>query len=390
VNTQAADDDAARLARYHCGMRRCLLALAVAASGCTERPSPPTITLRPQLRAPPHALYTGAPVARRVEASVPTVSIRRSDGEICAVKAAKIVCTKVPVDLPEPMRGVVLTHHSSCGLAVSGNLWCWGSNEHGYSGLGRFDHGHQRALEPPARIPLPGPAVDLALALTSSTGCVVTADGALHCWFVEFGSEKGIFGDGRVLARDGPARVPTPSPVREVADCSGAPCGVLRDGSLFVVDARRNHHPVLATPYIPILGTRGFDNAFYAVGGREPDQWVVCGVRAGRIECVSTPTNAESERSIARLGFDRFAGVTAFSIDLVSEPMCAITAEGDVQCWVERGTGRVPGLRKVKSLEVGGHLVCAQQEDEEVRCFDAIDIRHFKAVYDPFAPAAPR
>jgi len=34
--------------------------------------------------------------------------------------------------------------------------------------------------------------------------------------------------------------------------------------------------------------------------------------------------------------------------------------------------------------------VCAQQEDEEVRCFDACNLQHFEAVYDPFAPAAPK
>ncbi len=366
-------------------MRRCLVALAVAGAACTERPSPPTITLRPQLRVSLSVPDTGAQGARHVEASVPTVSIRRSDGDICAVKQRKIVCTKVPVDLPEPMRGVALTRNSSCGLSVSGNLWCWGSNEIGASGFGRLDHGHQGPLEPPTRIPLPGPAVDIALA--GDTGCAVTADGGLHCWFVEFGFEKGMFGDGRVLASEGPVRVPTPSPVRDVADCTWAPCGVLRDGSLFVVDTPRTHYPVLPTPFIPIPGTQGFDNAFYAAGGREKDSWVVCAVRAGKIECVSTPTDEESERTVVRDGFDRFAGVTALAADLGPKPSCAISLSGDVQCLLESGTGRVPGLRNVKSLEVTAHLVCAQQQDEEVRCFDGTGLKHFEEVHDPFAPA---
>jgi len=54
------------------------------------------------------------------------------------------------------------------------------------------------------------------------------------------------------------------------------------------------------------------------------------------------------------------------------------------------GTGRVPGLRNVRSLVVKAGLVCAQQEDEEVRCFDGRDLAHFEKVYDPFAPAAPK
>jgi len=78
------------------------------------------------------------------------------------------------------------------------------------------------------------------------------------------------------------------------------------------------------------------------------------------------------------------------SVDAGPKPRCAISLDGDVQCWLDLGTGRVPGVRNVKSLDVASYRVCAQQQDEEVRCFDARDLEHFQEVYDPFAPAAPK
>lgn len=292
------------------------------------------------------------------------------------MKQAKIVCTKVPVDLPEPMRGVVVTDRSSCGLAVSGTLWCWSSNEGDLSNLGRRSRGPPHIMYPPTRISFSEPVVDVTLA--KSGGCAVTADGALHCWNHEFGFA------GPVLGHPGPVRLPTPIPVREVAVCVFGPCGVLRDGSLFTADMRDDER----VTFIPIPGTRGFDSATYSLGLSTHGPWMACGVRAGKIECVSALPH-ELDISVSDKGFDRFTGITAHVSDLGFEPSCAISVDGDVQCLVGLGTGRVPGIRNVRSLDVAGHLVCAQQSDEEVRCFDGKDLEHFEDAYDPFAPAAP-
>ena len=345
-------------------MWRALAFVVAASSGCAEPAPALRPVTRPALTAPP-------PTRPTFRAVVPTVSAFGADDEICAVQVGKVVCTKSRVEIPEPIRGVSLGPGFGCGLAASGNLYCWGKNEAGQLGLG-----HESATEPPTRVPLPRPVVDVSV--QGSDTCAVTDDGALHCWTAAFRPR-------------GPTRVETPGPVVDVDDCDSSHCGVLRGGGLFAVqivgvDPRRG--PVA----IAIPGTAGFDSASFARQSRERDEdWAVCGVRDQRIACAATAGYPDVAGLWRRERFDHFdhhPRIAAFSMN--QSPVCAISVERDVHCLGKGSVGRVAGLRGVRSLHVSPMHTCAQLENEQVRCFDGHDLEHFEDAYDPFGPGPPK
>jgi alpha-tubulin suppressor-like RCC1 family protein len=88
----------------------------------------------------------------------------------------------------------------ACALTTS-SVYCWGSNDNGDLGVAPSQCGRDQCSPTPAKVPLPEGVRPVRLASSSST-CVISADGASYCW------GRGLYGA---------AGQPTES-------CGGDPC----------------------------------------------------------------------------------------------------------------------------------------------------------------------
>lgn len=65
----------------------------------------------------------------------------------------------------------------SCGIVISGDVYCWGSNAHGALGLGYMD---AVAHATPERVEIPAQLTSLALSEHST--CALATTGTIYCW----------------------------------------------------------------------------------------------------------------------------------------------------------------------------------------------------------------
>lgn len=101
--------------------------------------------------------------------------------------------------------------YHTCALTNTGEVWCWGNNNHGQIGLNPNDPNWNFVLSSPTKIISSGVA---EIAVASNHSCArMTADNKVQCWGA---NNNGQLGDGSVVDRS----VPTPTlipPVRYLA-----------------------------------------------------------------------------------------------------------------------------------------------------------------------------
>jgi alpha-tubulin suppressor-like RCC1 family protein len=87
----------------------------------------------------------------------------------------------VPASVPEPMTAVSVGGMHACGLAASGQAYCWGNNWYGQLGIGSAggDGGVAESLLPAA---VTGDLSFVAISAGSMHTCGLTASGAAFCW----------------------------------------------------------------------------------------------------------------------------------------------------------------------------------------------------------------
>ncbi|MBI4815626.1 MAG: hypothetical protein HY791_05190 [Deltaproteobacteria bacterium] len=102
-----------------------------------------------------------------------------------------------PVPILPDMESAGIGDVHTCALAKSGDVLCWGYNNSGQLGLGRLGSSVQ-----PARVELPGPAVELAVGARHT--CVRLADRSVYCSGI---NDDGMLGDGTQARRTAPTRV---------------------------------------------------------------------------------------------------------------------------------------------------------------------------------------
>lgn len=73
----------------------------------------------------------------------------------------------------------------TCARSDAGEVYCWGHNTEGELGIAVDDPALDPATQStpsPQKISLPGPAVQLGVAVQSDTSCVLLEDGGVTCW----------------------------------------------------------------------------------------------------------------------------------------------------------------------------------------------------------------
>jgi hypothetical protein len=98
----------------------------------------------------------------------------------------------VPVTL-RPFEAVTVGEQHSCGLAESGEAYCWGDGESGALGTGTRDT--ERFA-----VPVAGELLFTALTAGGAHTCGLTADGTAYCWGANSDGQLGIVRAGDVLA----------------------------------------------------------------------------------------------------------------------------------------------------------------------------------------------
>lgn len=117
------------------------------------------------------------------------------------------------VDGDVKFRQVVAGWLHACGIATTGQTFCWGDNRVGQLGNGTAD-------SLPRRIPtlVAGGHAFTQLALSAKHSCGITADGAAFCWG---NNQFGQLGDGTTVDRHEPVRVTGNIPFAQIVTGSG-------------------------------------------------------------------------------------------------------------------------------------------------------------------------
>lgn len=263
--------------------------------------------------------------------------------------------TPVPIEIPATIRALghgTLSDHT-CAIDVDGRLWCWGSNDD-------FATGATRDTTSPHQVSIDG-AVD-EVATSGSSTCARTVEGAVFC----FGhGSSGQLGDG--VATSGhasaePLEVPLPGPAVSIAVGLAHACargddgvdrcwgdnsaGAIGDGTSGPDNAR-----LTPTPAVPWGGgpvAQGF--TAIAVGGAG-----TCGLRDGSLWCTGT-------RIHGALGNDDAAAECSLSnasscIVTTPQPVaaegtwtdvatgdghaCALASDDTLWCWGAADSGQI-------------------------------------------------
>jgi alpha-tubulin suppressor-like RCC1 family protein len=134
--------------------------------------------------------------------------------------------TPVP-GVPESVEITVGDRHS-CARSAAGEVWCWGSNASGQSGIGPF-----AGTSEPLRVQ--GVTGALGLAAGASHTCVVLGDRSVECWG---DNRTNAIGEIRPSVASSPVPVPTIDRALRVAPSCDATCALHEDGSVRCWGAR--------------------------------------------------------------------------------------------------------------------------------------------------------
>lgn len=268
----------------------------------------------------------------------------------------------------------------SCGLAGSGEVYCWGRNERGKLGDGTVGGERFRAE------PVAGNLKFAALAALAASGhaCAIGENGTAYCWGNNWRRQLGAGPEADTLG------VPEPTPVAGnhafamLAAGPGESCGIALTAELYcwgadgagLRDSDRDSDrdaPVL-TPTSIELDTVGVGFA------------LMCSLVQGSAYCRGWNANGA-------LGTGDTVSHAVFvpvSTDLVFETIsvgnvhvCAVTGSGTAYCWGAGASGQlgngtlaskltptaVVGGHVFRKISAGGHHTCGLTVAGEVYCW---------------------
>lgn len=240
-------------------------------------------------------------------------------------------------ELSDPLQALSAGQYQTCGLAVDGDLYCWGSNNRGQLGDGTLE-----SSRTPIRVAaFPGDAK--ALAVGTEFGCALTQAGQAFCW----GSNR-----TRQLGQGAPGIHTVPILVNATA----TPNGQTPTAGIPTIAAGR-YHSCLITP------SRGVQ-----CWGRNSDGQVGDGTTEAR----TTPVNVPGLTS----------GVVGLALG--AEHSCALLQSGGVNCWGGNEFGQlgdgttadketpvaVTGLNgAATAITAGDSHTCALLQGGSVKCW---------------------
>lgn len=139
---------------------------------------------------------------------------------------SKLVPTSV--QLPSPVKAIVVDQYTACALTTTGGVLCWGYNSEGQVGDGT----KLTRLVPTPVVGLQSGVRQIAHPRTTNPShvCALTASGGVKCWGA---NSSGELGDGTALSRVTPVDVwGLTSGVKSIAAGQGHTCALTEAGAM--------------------------------------------------------------------------------------------------------------------------------------------------------------
>ncbi len=235
----------------------------------------------------------------------------------------------------------------ACGLALSGELYCWGAN-----GDGELGHGTRALWEPPG--PVAGRVRFFRVAAWSSTSCALAVDGRLYCWGLD---HSGVLGDSADVCSEARPATEYDGPMPAVG-CSSVPRPV--ETALRFVEIVFNHHG-------------------------QP-----CGLTsAGGVHCFEPREVRQGGSHVLRAAEYQLTGGPFVSMTGGGH-WCGLAADSSAYCWGRNSDGElgvgtydqahyapvatpVVGGRRFRTVSAGSGHTCGLSTDAQVYCWGSND-----------------
>lgn len=255
--------------------------------------------------------------------------------------------------LPAPARAIATGGKHACALLETGELFCWGANDHAQLG----DGSHSDRASPGAAA---APAGVLDVAAGDRHTCVLVQGGRVACWG---GNRFHEVSAADVEEEPAPADVPLAEPAVAIAAGGFATCAVLASGAVACWGGTMGTVPsAIPGPSNVVAVDVGTAGACAADS-------------AGTVSCWTKPSDAASVPGAS--------GAVAVSVGYWQS--CAVLPGGAVRCWGQNYAGELgDGTRETRDAPVpvvgldsgavsvvagegwdGFHLGCSAPEERE-------------------------
>ncbi|MGI8498040.1 MAG: Ig-like domain-containing protein [Gemmatimonadaceae bacterium] len=283
--------------------------------------------------------------------------------DLCGTTGA-VACSTSPVEVAGGIafRSVAAGNFYSCGLALTGAVYCWGWND--LAQLGTTLTSDRCYGHPCSNIPVLVSGSTTFASLTASSGnhsCALTLDGAAYCWGAnslgELGSTEGLEVCGEVYCSYSP-RPAAPTLSFRSLSAGMHSCGVATNGAAWCWGDNRygqlgNGQLGLATSTaIPqrVLG----DFTFRSISA---GAWFSCGVTTDRaIYCwgynqLFQLGTGLADRAPRRQPTEQVAADAAFAaVSTGWYHACGLALNGALFCWGDNGLGSLGSGSAVESV----------------------------------------
>lgn len=230
---------------------------------------------------------------------------------------------------------VVAGWYFSCGIASAGDAWCWGSNENGQ--LGNGSSGTQQVA--PVAVSMPTGVAFTRVTAGYRHACALTGAGAAWCWGYNSSGQLGIGTSG--TDQPSPVAVTMPAGVvfTDLVASNYGTCalsssrGVWCWGSMGTYSTTPSLVPVPASVGFAMIGS-GMSHA--------------CGITTSGITGCWGSTNSSGQlgdgttiNHSSPMAVTLPMGTTLSRVTGGSRHTCGLTADGDVWCWGDNGSGQL-------------------------------------------------
>ena len=270
----------------------------------------------------------------------------------------RMVPTRVTLLPGISLAAISAGYSHTCGVATSGDAYCWGSNYYGQLGDGTTT---RRTVA--TRVTLPAGVSLAAISAGSSHTCGVATSGDAYCWGRNDGS--GQLGDGTTVDRSVPTRVPSPTGIAFAEMVSGSyhTCALTTAGVAACWGENRSGQlgdGTTSSTTIPsaVAVSSGMRFARLAAAGS-----TTCGVTSfGAAYCWGSNNHGQLgdgttvNRSVP-VAVSPAKDLVFDDLAVGDKHACAITTDGVTVCWGDNSSGQLgDGIvltRSVPTLVIG-------------------------------------
>lgn len=279
------------------------------------------------------------------------MELKRGNDSASAAAMGTILATlklwNIPVDLAAakaPKRNQFLAasvgQRSACGITLTNDVFCWGSNRDGRLGMGRPDEGFNADIA----FPIADPHSFTTVSVGATAACGVTTGKAIRCWG---SNESGQLGDGTTQSSTRP--VPVRSDLSFVSVSSGRihSCGLTLDGTAYCWGGNGQGQLGIGTTSDALVPTRvsspnhwlevsaGPDTTCAITNTHETYCWGGNGdavLNRSAAMPITIPTKVPLPFQLSHISVGGLAGM-GYDRLYVTSLLCGITDEGKAYCW---------------------------------------------------------